>query len=201
MKFLIAPANKIGVQLFGHDGSQIVADATGLYNISADPNLARENLDFTFIDASVPGSTAWAAPTSPVDFSATITPSPTANTWTPGAGEQNQLPLYNPPSSTQWLTWPVVYSAKLVSITVEFAGSFGGSELVLFALNRLYANRGPITPAQITLQAAVAGTQTLSAAQLALIANPNSPLVCLWGQIQSNIANSQVTAQVSIITD
>jgi hypothetical protein len=201
MFFLIAPANKTGIQLFAPDGSLIAPDSTGLYNIVGYENLAAQHPDFAFLDASGAGPNAWAAPTGPIDFSATIAPSPTANTWNPSAGEQNQIPVYNPPSTAQWLTWPVVFSAKLVSVAITFGGTFGGSELVTFQLNRLYANRGPITPASIPLQAAVTGTQQLSAAQLAAIANANSPLVCLWGQVMSSIANSNVTATIQIITD
>lgn len=203
MKFLIAPANKTGVRLFSSAGSQIDADATGLYNITSDPNLARENLDFTFIDTGVPDANAWAAPSGPVNFSTIIAPSATAGVLTPGGGSANQIPLNCPPGQTQWVPWPVIFTRKLLSVAITFAGTFGGGELVTFQLNRLYANRGPITPAPVILQAAVAGTQTLSAAQLALIAanSANSPLMVPWGQMSSSIGNSQVTATVTIVTD
>ena len=138
-----------------------------------------------------------------MNFAVTIAPSPTANTWNSDAGQIDQLPLISPPGQAEWIAWPVVFSQKLLSIAVTFAGTFAGGEIVTVGLNPKYAIRGPVTPAPIALRATVPGALKLSAAQLAQLAanSATSPLVCLWAQIQSSIANSQVTAAVAIISN
>jgi hypothetical protein len=86
------------------------------------------------------------------------------------------------------------------AIGLTFAGSFAGGEVVTAQLVPIYEPQGPnVVP--ILVSASSAGTQNLSATQLALLAtNKNSPLIGFIIQMKSSVNNSSVTAVAAFAT-